>query len=143
MPAATKASCIALLESAGAVPATADEARIVRLEHGKPRYGEEIFDTTLPQETGQMQAVHFTKGCYLGQEIVERIRSRGHVNRQLVKLQIAGVAPLPPGTRLLSGTAEAGEIASSAYSPALGKVVALAYVRSLYTATPDTLSVAS
>ena len=129
MPAETKADWIARLESAGAVHATADEAGTVRLEHGKPRYGEDIFDTTLPQETRQMHAIHFVKGCYLGQEIVERIRSRGHVNRLLVKLQVEGEAPLAGRTKVTAGAAEAGEITSSAFSPALGKVVALAYVR--------------
>jgi len=132
MPAETKADWIARLESAGAVYATPDEARTVRLEHGKPRYGEDIFDTTLPQETRQMHAVHFAKGCYIGQEIVERIRSRGHVNRLLVKLEVEGGAPLAGGTKVSAGAAEAGEITSSAFSPALGKVVALAYVRAQY-----------
>src|SRR4051812_38058191 len=74
------ANVIRLLEAAGVKPATAEDARVVRIENGKPRYGEDIFDTTLPQETEQMHAVSFNKGCYLGQEIVERIRARGHVN---------------------------------------------------------------
>ena len=134
MPTAARAGWIARLESAGAIPATPDEAHTVRLEHGKPRYGEDIFDTTLPQETRQMHAVHFAKGCYLGQEIVERIRSRGHVNRLLVKLEVEGEDPLAIGTKVSADTAEAGEITSSAFSPALGKVVALAYVRAQYAA---------
>jgi aminomethyltransferase len=132
MPAEVKADWIARLESAGAVRGTLGEARTVRLEHGKPRYGEDIFDTTLPQETRQMHAVHFSKGCYIGQEIVERIRSRGHVNRLLVKLEVEGEAPLGGGTKVTTGAAEAGEITSSAFSPALGKVVALAFVRAQY-----------
>jgi aminomethyltransferase len=139
MPVETMADWIARLESAGAVHATQDEARTVRLEHGKPRYGDEIFDTTLPQETGQMHAVHFAKGCYLGQEIVERIRSRGHVNRLLVKLEVEGDAPLAGGTKISAGAGEAGEIASSAFSPALEKVVALAYVRAQYAAAGTVL----
>jgi len=139
MPVETKADWIARLESAGAVRATPDEARTVRLEHGRPRYGEDIFDTTLPQETRQMHAVHFAKGCYLGQEIVERIRSRGHVNRLLVKLEVEGAAPLVGGTKVTAGAAEAGEIASSAFSPALSKVVALAYVRAPYAADATVL----
>jgi folate-binding Fe-S cluster repair protein YgfZ len=52
------------LESAGARPATLDDARVVRIENGKPRYGEDIRETSLPQETQQMHAVSFTKGCY-------------------------------------------------------------------------------
>jgi folate-binding protein YgfZ len=132
VPVEAKADWIARLESAGAVYATPDEARTVRLEHGKPRYGEDIFDTTLPQETRQLHAVHFTKGCYLGQEIVERIRSRGHVNRLLVKLEVEGESPLARGTKVTAGAAEAGEVTSSAFSPGLGRVVALAYVRAQY-----------
>jgi aminomethyltransferase len=132
IPVESKADWIARLESAGAVHATPDDARTVRLEHGKPRYGEDIFDTTLPQETQQMHAVHFAKGCYIGQEIVERIRSRGRVNRLLVKLEVEGEAPLPGGTKVAAAGADAGEITSSVYSPALGKVVGLAYVRAQY-----------
>ena len=58
------------------VAATAEDARTVRLENGVPRYGDEIRAEHLPQETQRMQAVHFSKGCYLGQEIVERLRAR-------------------------------------------------------------------
>jgi folate-binding protein YgfZ len=142
VPVQAKAEWIGRLESAGAVPATPDEARTVRLEQGKPRYGEDIFDNTLPQETRQTDAVHFAKGCYLGQEIVERIRSRGHVNRLLVKLEIEGAALLPSGTRIEAEGKESGEVTSSAFSPALGKTVALAYVRAQYATAGTTLSAA-
>jgi tRNA-modifying protein YgfZ len=118
------------LEPAGAKPATAEEARLVRIENGKPRYGEDIRGTTLPQETQQLQAVSFTKGCYVGQEIVERIRARGHVNKKLERLVLEGAAPPPPGSKLTVDGGEA-EITSSVFSPALGKVIALAYVRAL------------
>jgi folate-binding protein YgfZ len=128
-PASGKAAIVGRLESAGARPATADDVRLVRLENGKPRYGDDIRDTTLPQETGQMHALSFTKGCYLGQEIVERIRSQGRVNRKLVRLEIAAAEPPSAGTRLSADGAEAGEITSAAYSPQHGKAIALAYVR--------------
>src|SRR5439155_18505436 len=82
--------------SAGVPPADSESARVVRLEHGRPRYGEDIFETTLPQETQQMHALHFSKGCYIGQEIVERIRSRGHVNRLLTALRIDAEQAPPP-----------------------------------------------
>lgn len=117
VPLAGKQALIERLQAAGAVAAGAEEARVVRLEHGKPRYGEDLTDATLPQESRQLHAVHFNKGCYLGQEIVERIRARGHVNRALQAVQW-GPGEAPPG-----------EITSSAFSPALGKTVALAYVR--------------
>ena len=142
VPVGSKNEWIARLESAGAVPATPDEARTVRLEHGKPRYGEDIFDTTLPQETRRTDAVHFAKGCYLGQEIVERIRSRGHVNRLLVKLEIEGDSLLPGGAKVEAEGKESGEVTSSAFSPALGKTVALAYVRAQYADIGTVLSAA-
>jgi len=116
------------LEAAGAVPATPEDVRLVRIENGKPRFGEDIRDTSLPQETGQMHAVSFTKGCYLGQEIVERIRVRGHVNRRLERLELDTAEPPAPGTKLSVEGREA-EVASAVYSPSLGKVVVLAYVR--------------
>ena len=122
--------------------ASADAVRVVRLEHAKPRYGADIFETTLPQETQQTHALSFTKGCYIGQEIVERIRSRGHVNRLLVGLHIDAAEPPPAGTKLSADGAEAGEITSAAFSPALGKVVALAYVRAQF-AAPNTALMAA
>jgi aminomethyltransferase len=116
------------LEAAGARPATPADARVVRIENGKPRYGEDIRETSLPQETQQMDAVSFTKGCYLGQEIVERIRTQGHVNKKLVRLEIDGSEPAVPGARLMVDGQEA-EVTSSVYSPHFGKAIALAYVR--------------
>jgi len=117
-PAENKPGVVARLEAAGAIAATAEDARIVRIENGVPRFGDDIRDTSLPQETRQMHAVSFTKGCYLGQEIVERIRARGHVNRQLVRLEFDG-----------NHAPEGAEITSSVISPSTGKTVALAYVR--------------
>ena len=64
-----------------------------------------------------MQALHFEKGCYLGQEIVERVRSRGLVRRQLRALRIEGGAAPEPGEKLLAGEKEAGELTSAAWSP--------------------------
>ncbi|MEK7404792.1 MAG: glycine cleavage T C-terminal barrel domain-containing protein, partial [Acidobacteriota bacterium] len=103
--------------------------RTVRLEFGRPRYGEDISDKYLPQETQLLHAVHFNKGCYLGQEIVERVRSRGMVHRLLVRLAIDAVEPPEAGTKITAGEREVGEITSAAFSPAAGKVLALGYVR--------------
>lgn len=128
------------LVEAGAQPATEEEARLVRLENGRPRYGEDIRDTSLPHETGQMHAVSFSKGCYLGQEIVERIRAQGHVNRKLVQLHLDSAGPVAAGAKLTVGGAEAGEITSSVYSPAQGGAVALAYVRASYAAPGQALT---
>jgi aminomethyltransferase len=136
-PAGRRAEWITQLASAGAPVATDEDARLVRIENGKPRYGDDIHDTSLPQETGQLHAVSFTKGCYLGQEIVERIRTQGRVNWKLVRVEIAASEPLSPGARLTAQGAEAGEVTSSVFSPRAGKVVALAIVRSQF-ADPGT-----
>src|ERR1035437_6752222 len=127
-PAEKAGAMVHQLEAAGAVAASLEDARLVRIEDGKPRYGEDIRETSLPQETQQMHAVSFTKGCYLGQEIVERIRVQGRVNKKLVRLEIDGSEPVAPGAKLLVDGQEA-EITSSVYSPHFGKVIALAYVR--------------
>jgi folate-binding protein YgfZ len=128
-PAGERDALIARIEAAGAPAASADAARVVRIEHGLPRYGEEITARDLPHETQRLEAVHFQKGCYIGQEIVERVRSRGGVHRYLVPLEVEGAAPLPPESKLEAGGKQVGELASSAWSPARGKVVALGYVR--------------
>jgi len=128
VPLGEKQSTFDWLTGIGAFPATAEEARIVRLENARPRYGEDIDDRTLVQETRLMHAVHFTKGCYLGQEIVERVRSRGQVNRMLAQLVLETDTPPPAQTPLTHSGAAAGHITSAAWSPALGKVVALGYV---------------
>jgi folate-binding protein YgfZ len=117
LPAAEKAGLIERLASGGAAAATGDDARAVRLENGRPRYGEDFGPAHLPQETQLLHALHFNKGCYLGQEIVERIRSRGHVNRLLVRVALES-QPDP-----------AAGLMSAAFSPALGKIIAYAYLR--------------
>ncbi len=129
-PIEQKAGLIASLEAAGAEPGDAEAFRLVRLEHGKPRYGEDISERFLAQEVNQPHALHFNKGCYLGQEIVERVRSRGQIHRVLMPLLLDTQTPPEPGSKLQIGDANAAEITSAAYSPALGRVVALGYVRS-------------
>jgi folate-binding protein YgfZ len=121
-----------LARNAGAIAASAEDARAVRIENGKPRFGEDIRETSLPQETQQMDAVSFTKGCYVGQEIVERIRAQGHVNKLLVRLEVESPEPLSAGAKLLADGNEAGEITSSIRSPQSGCVAALAIVRAAF-----------
>ena len=140
VPASEKAEWIGRLETAGASAADSEAARVVRLEHGKPRYGEDISGMTLSQETQQLHALSFTKGCYLGQEIVERVRSRGLVHRLLVGVQIDVPEPPQPGARLFSNGSDIGKITSAAFSPALGQTVALAYVRRDFAAPHTVLS---
>jgi folate-binding protein YgfZ len=128
-PVEEKADLIARIEAAGAVAAGADAFHVVRLEHGKARYGEDLSERFLAQEANQPHALHFNKGCYLGQEIVERVRSRGQIHRVLMPLVLETKTPPEPGTKLQIGEASVAEITSAAYSPGMGKVVALAYVR--------------
>jgi aminomethyltransferase len=116
------------LEAAGAVAASTEDARLVRIENGRPRYGEDIRETSLPQETQQMHGVSFNKGCYLGQEIVERIRAQGRVNKKLMRVVLEGAEAPAAGTKTTVDGAEA-EVTSAVVSPASGEVVALAYVR--------------
>ena len=127
-PAEQAADLVHRLQAAGAVAASAEDARLVRIENGKPRYGEDIRETSLPQETEQMHAVSFSKGCYLGQEIVERIRAQGRVNKKLMRVVLEGGAAPAPGTKTTVDGAEA-EVTSAVVSPSSGEVVALAYVR--------------
>ena len=128
---------IAALEAQGIVEATPDDARTVRIEHGRPRYGEEITERYLVQETAQLHAVHFSKGCYLGQEIVERVRSQAQIHRVLRRVEVDSQEPPAAGSKFKSGEADAGEIASATFSPSLGKTVAMAYVRTQF-AKPGT-----
>jgi folate-binding protein YgfZ len=112
-----------------AAAATAEDVLAVRLEHGFPRYGDDITEAHLVQETGRLDAVHFSKGCYIGQEIVERVRSRGQVKWRLVPLRIAAAASPARGAKLMAGDKEAGEITSASFSPAEEQVRALGYIR--------------
>jgi len=102
----------------------------LRLLEGKPRYGTDIRDGELPQETGQTRALHFAKGCYLGQEIVERIRSRGNVHRAFTAFRLEGALPAP-GALLEADDKQVGELTSVAAIPLPTGIVqlALGYVR--------------
>jgi folate-binding protein YgfZ len=102
-------------------------AEVLRVESGRPRYGIELDEATIPQEAGlNDRAVSFTKGCYVGQETVARLHYRGKPNRHLRGLRLS--APVPTGTPLLLGEREVGRVASSVVSPRFGPI-ALAIVR--------------
>jgi len=101
------------LSTAGATPVGFDALEAFRIAEGIPSYGIEIAERDLPQETSQMRGLHFSKGCYLGQEIVERIRSRGNVHKHLRQLELDG--PLPEaGAELETSGVKAGQIRSAA-----------------------------
>jgi tRNA-modifying protein YgfZ len=117
----------AALEAAGAVPVGEDVAEVVRVEHGRPRYGIDLDDAVIPQEAGlNERAVSFTKGCYVGQETVARLFYRGKPNRHLRGLRLSG--PARTGDALTFGEKTVGHVGSVASSPVHGPI-ALAIVR--------------
>jgi folate-binding protein YgfZ len=105
----------------------------LRLEAGVPWFPLDFDDTVIPQEAA-LESTHlsFTKGCYPGQEIVERVRSRGHVNRRRVRLAFSTGEPPAPGTNLRADTSEVGHVTSAAFSPAAGTPIGMGYLRSEY-----------
>jgi tRNA-modifying protein YgfZ len=114
----------------GGAPAGMEALNSVRLECGTPWFGHDYDDKQIPHEAGlEHSHINYEKGCYTGQEIVERVRSRGHVNRRLAELRfIAAVAPAP-GTKLLYGGNEIGNVTSAGFSPRLGQPIGLGYLR--------------
>ncbi len=131
------------LVDAGATPVEEAAAEIVRVERGRPRYGVDMDESTIPQEAGlNERAVSFTKGCYVGQETVARLYHRGKPNRHLRGLRLLEIpdpAPPTPGEELRLGDRSVGHLSSVVASPRLG-TIALALVRR--EASPgDTLAV--
>jgi folate-binding protein YgfZ len=118
------------LVKAGAQPTGTTALNLFRISRGIPQFGVDIRERDLPQETGLTRALNFTKGCYLGQEIVERIRSRGAVHREFSAFAVEGSRP-EAGAKIIADEKEVGEITSSATLPfASGeRAVALGYLR--------------
>lgn len=117
----------AALVAAGAAPVGEEIAEIVRVEHGRPRYGLDLDESVIPQEAAlNERAVSFTKGCYVGQETVARLFYKGKPNRHLRGLKLS--AAVVTGAALRLGEKEVGRLASSVVSPALGPI-GLAIVR--------------
>jgi len=114
----------------GATPAGHDAYELWRIESGVPRYGRDVTAETLALEVPFDDAIAFGKGCYLGQEVVERVTARGHVNRRLAALAIdEGAAPPPAGARLFAADRDVGWITSAAWSWPRSRALALGYVR--------------
>jgi folate-binding protein YgfZ len=102
----------------------------LRLEAGVAWFGSDFDQRQIPHEAAiETTHISFTKGCYTGQEIVERVRSRGHVNRRLTGLAFGSVAPPEPESKLLVAGSEVGNVTSAAFSPLLGQPIGLGYVR--------------
>ena len=122
-----------LLEAArrhGGGPVGYDALNMLRLEAGIPWYGADFDENQIPHQAAlEKTHINFSKGCYTGQEIVERVRSRGHIQRQRVMLRFAGGEIPNAGEPLLADDAEVGFVTSAAHSPKVGGVIGMGYVR--------------
>ena len=120
-----------MLLGAGAVRAGADTLETLRIEAGRPLFGVDMDTDTIPLEAGiEDRAISFTKGCYVGQEVIIRVMHRGHgrVARRLVRLRMPGGAVPRAGDKVLSGDQPVGQITSGADSPKAGAPLAMGYV---------------
>ena len=118
------------LTKTGAQPVGLEALETLRIEAGIPRYGKDMDETTVVTETNLDEAVSFTKGCYVGQEIIARIKYRGHVAKKLTGAIFEGEVSLESGAKILSvDEKEIGRITSFAFSPHLKHTIALGYVK--------------
>jgi folate-binding protein YgfZ len=131
VPEAQLGKLLMYLRTAGAIPVGNRAVEAYRIAEGIPAYGIDIVERDLPQETSQLRALHFSKGCYLGQEIVERIRSRGNVHRHLRQFELEGLLPAPGSELKLEDGTVAGHITSAAELalPAATRIFALGLIR--------------
>ncbi len=132
VPASDRDDIRAKLIDAGAVPISDDVAEALRIEAGRPRFGVDMTTDTIPLEAGiEDRAISFTKGCYVGQEVIVRVMHRGHgrVARRLVSIVIAGAEVPARGEKILLGDRTVGEITSATASPKVGSPLALGYVQ--------------
>jgi len=118
---------------------TAFEA--LRIESGVPAYGVDVGPDTLALEAPYAGAISFDKGCYLGQEVVERVTARGHVNRKLVPLVVEAAEVPHAGDAIVAGDKEIGRVTSATWSWRAGRPVALGYVRREHLAPGTTVEV--
>jgi folate-binding protein YgfZ len=118
------------LQQAGARPVGYDALEMLRIEAGVPRYGVDMDDTNVVTETNLDDAVSYTKGCYIGQEIIARIKYRGHVAKKLSGLLFEGGRNVDAGAHVNSAEGkEIGRITSVTFSPKLNRTIALAYLK--------------
>lgn len=106
-----------------------DTYEIIRVEAGIPRYGVDMDENTIPIEAGLWDALNFEKGCYIGQEVIARIKWRGHVNRHLSLIEVQGADVPSAKDKIFSEDKEIGYITSPVFSYERNKVIALGYLR--------------
>jgi folate-binding protein YgfZ len=139
---AEERALLAALHAAGAVPADAASLDAARIEAGYPIFGVDMTEDTIPLEAGiEQRAISFTKGCYVGQEVIIRVLHRGHgrVAKRLMALRIEGRAPAR-GARLFAGEREVGVVTSTAASPRYG-TIAMGYLHRDFVAPGTTVEV--
>ena len=119
------------LEQAGAQPVSEETREILRVEAGIARFGRDMDETNVVTETNLDDAVSFTKGCYTGQEIIVRIKHRGHVAKKLTGLRFETDRQIESGAILKADGKEIGRVTSTAVSPKVGSI-GLGYVRYEY-----------
>ena len=149
LPAAERDAVWEALTAASAIPLDEDAAEALRVEAAIPAWGHELSPSVLLPEAGMDDAVSYTKGCYVGQEIVARLHARGHTNRALRQILLAEDAPVPPAGATVhvpengpEPGREIGRITSAVASPKHGgQSLALAYVRKEYLAEGTPVSV--
>jgi folate-binding protein YgfZ len=132
------------LLDAGALVASPETLETLRIEAGRPRFEVDMFTDTIPLEAGiEDRAISFTKGCYVGQEVIVRVMHRGHgrVARRLVRLVLPGSAAPVPGEKILSADQQVGAITSAGESPRAGAPLAFGYVQRDYAASGTELTV--
>ena len=120
-----------------------DALEILRIEAGVPVFGRDMTEDTIPVEANLTDAISYTKGCYVGQEVIARLDARGHVNRRLMGLRLDGDALPQAGDVIVSPEREVGWVTSAAFSPALQQPIAMGYIRREVNAPGTVLSVQS
>jgi tRNA-modifying protein YgfZ len=122
----------------GLVPVDRETMEVLRIEAGRPESVEDVDEDVVPPESGQIErGISYHKGCYLGQEVIERMRSHGVLVRRLVGMQLCGDARPERNAKVSESGQDVGRVTSSCWSEAVGAILAMGYVKSIH-ATPET-----
>jgi folate-binding protein YgfZ len=138
------AGLVGELTRRGAVETTLETLDVVRVEAGRPAFLVDMDEHTIPLEAGlEKRAISFTKGCYVGQEVIVRVTHRGggRVAKRLVGLRVSKAELPKPGSVIRSGQREVGRLTSVAWSPALASIVALGYAHRDFTETGTSVDI--
>jgi folate-binding protein YgfZ len=145
MESALQSEIVGALHDAGATSVTAEAVEVTRVEAGRPEFGADMDEHTIPLEAGiEDRAISLTKGCYVGQEIIIRVlhRGGGRVARHLVGLAAATAdARFKRGERLHAGGKDVGLVTSAVFSPLVGRPIGLGYVHRDHSAAGNTLGI--